>query len=126
MGRAVTPDPPPVRFHVGDQAMARIAARAARRVPGVVGLRPDLQQTLLGIAGSWTSAAPVPPELRSEGVAAAVHGDTAEVNVSVVTRLGHRCRDVASAVRRAVAEDVRATTGLEVTVRVTIADIALD
>ena len=119
-------DAPPVRFHVGDQALARIAARAARGVPGVVALRPDLQQTLLGIAGSWTATAPAPPELRSDGVVAAVQDGSAEVSVTVVTRLGHRCRDLAAAVRRAVADEVRATTGLPATVRVTIADIRLD
>lgn len=116
-------DVPPVRFHVGDQAVARIAARAARGVPGVVALRPDLQQTLLGIAGSWTSTEPVPPELRSDGVVAAVHDGTAEVGVTLVTRLGFRCRDLAAAVRDAVAAEVGATTGLTATVRVTIADV---
>jgi uncharacterized alkaline shock family protein YloU len=124
------PGVPAVRFHVGDQAVARIAARAARRVPGVVALRPDLQQTLLGIAGSWTTTAPVPPELATDGVVAAVHDRTgpatAEVSVTVVTRLGFRCRDLAAAVRDAVAVDVLATTGLPATVRVTVADIELD
>ncbi|TCK21019.1 Asp23/Gls24 family envelope stress response protein [Pseudonocardia endophytica] len=115
-----------VRFHVGDQAVARIAARAARRVPGVVALRADLQQTLLGIAGSWTSTAPVPPELTTDGVVAAVHGGAAEVGVTVVTRLGFRARDLAAAVRAAVADEVLATTGLPATVRVTVADIELD
>lgn len=127
MGRAVTGgrETNTVRFHVGDQAAARIAARAARRVPGVVALRADLQQTLLGIAGSWTAAAPVPPELRNDGVVAAVQDGSAEVSVTVLTRLGFRARDLAAAVRRAVADDVHATTGLSVTVRVTIADIEL-
>lgn len=125
MGRDVTAGPP-VRFHVGDQALARIAARAARRVPGVVALRPDLQQTLLGIAGSWTASAPAPPELRSDGVVAAVHGGVAEVSVTLVTRLGYHCRDLASAVRLAVVEDVLATTGLTATVGVTIAEIQLE
>lgn len=116
---------PAVRFHVGDRAVARIAARAARRVPGVVALRPDLQQTLLGIAGSWTAPGPVPPDLRSDGVVAAVHDGAAEVSVTIETRLGFRCRDLAAAVRRAVADELRATTGLPATVRVTIADVRL-
>lgn len=123
MGPVVNGDAPPVRFHVGDQAVARIAARAARGVPGVVALRADLQQTLLGIAGGWAATAPVSPELRSEGVVAAVRDGAAEVSVTLVTRLGFRCRDLAAAVRTAVADEVQATTGLSATVRVTIADI---
>ncbi len=72
------------------------------------------------------STAPVPPELRSDGVVAAVHGGTAEVSVTVVTRLGYRCRDLAVQVRRAVADEVLASTSLPAEVRVTIADIQLD
>lgn len=116
----------PVRYHVADVAVARIAARAARRVPGVVALRADLQQTLLRIAGSWTPTGPVPPELRTDGVVAAVHGGSAEVSITLVTRLGHHCRDLAAAVRETVSDEVRSTTGLPATVRVTIADIQLD
>lgn len=123
MGRVVSA---PVVYHVADLAVARIAARAARRVPGVVALRTDLQQTLLGIAGSWATPGPVPPELRTDGVVAAVHGASAEVSVTVVTRFGTRCRDLARAVRDAVAAEVTRTTGLPATVRVTIADIQLD
>ena len=124
MGRVVS-GAPPVRFHVGDRAVARIAARAARRVPGVVALRPDLQQALLGIAGSWTTPGAVHPDLRSDGVVAAVHDGSAEVSVTLEARLGFRCRDLAAAVRRAVADEVRATTGLAATVRVTVADVRL-
>ena len=114
---------PPVRYHVGDLAVARIAARRARAVPGVVSLRADLSQTLLGLAGTWLNPDPVPAELRAEGVSAAVHGDRADVRVTVVTEFGHNCRDLAALVRREVAAAVAAATGLEATVRVTIADI---
>lgn len=41
-----------VVVHVGDAVVARIAAERARRVPGVVALRADLGQALLGLAGS--------------------------------------------------------------------------
>jgi uncharacterized alkaline shock family protein YloU len=113
-----------VRVHVGDAVVARVAARSARGVPGVLALRADLAQTLLGLAGSVlrqdTGALP------AEGVSAAVHGDTAEVSVTVVTRLGHNCRDLAQAVQRTVAADVAGYTGLEVLVSVTVADVSLD
>jgi uncharacterized alkaline shock family protein YloU len=114
----------PVRMHVGDAVVARVAARHARAVPGVVALRADLAQALLGIAGavlsqdrSW---------LPADGVTAAVHGGHAEVQVTIVTRLGHNCRDLAHAVQREVAAGVRAYTGLDAVVTVTVADVLLD
>ena len=113
-----------VRMHVGDAVVARVAAHRARQVPGVVALRADLAQTLLGIAGtvlgqdrSW---------LPADGVTAAVHGDSAAVTVTIVTRLGHNCRDLAQAVQREVAVGVREYTGLDALVTVTVADVLLD
>ncbi|MBW0104877.1 Asp23/Gls24 family envelope stress response protein [Pseudonocardia sp. KRD291] len=116
---------PPVRYHVADLAVARIAARRARAVPSVVGLRADLSQTLLGLAGTWLNPDPVPPDLRAEGVTVAVHGDRADVRVTVVTELGPNCRELALTVQGEVARAVREATGLDATVQVTIADIEL-
>lgn len=118
------PGVPEVRVHVGDAVVARVAAQAARRVPGVAALRADLARTLLGIAGaalgqdrSW---------LPTDGVVAAVHGSSAEVAVTIVARPGHNCRDLAVAVQRDVTAEVAAYTGLEVQVAVTVADVLLD
>jgi uncharacterized alkaline shock family protein YloU len=115
---------PPVRVHVGDVVVARVAAHRARLVPGVVTLRPDLAQTLLGIAGAVLGQDR--SRLPADGVSATVHGRTAEVSVSIVTRLGYNCRDLAVAVQREVAAEVSAYTGLEVLVTVTVADVQLD
>ncbi|WP_219417673.1 Asp23/Gls24 family envelope stress response protein [Pseudonocardia nigra] len=115
---------PAVRVHVTDAVVARVAARSARGVPGVVALRTSLAQALLGIAGavlgqdqSW---------LPADGVSAAVDGTSAEVSVTIVTRLGHNCRDLAQALQRDVAAEVGAYTGLDIVVSVTIADVLLD
>lgn len=116
---------PTVRVHVGDAVVARVAARRARRVPGVVTLRADLAQALLGLADSVLGhdrAGAIP----ADGVQAAVHGGRAEVAVTLVTRLGYNCRDVAQAVQRAVGEEVRTYTGLDVVVCVTVAEVLLD
>jgi uncharacterized alkaline shock family protein YloU len=115
---------PDVRVHVGDAVVARVAARSARGVPGVVALRGDLPQTLLGVGRSVLGQEDGP--LPADGVGAAVDGDGATVSVTVVTRLGHNCRDLAQAVQRAVAADVAAYTGLDVLVTVTVADVLLD
>lgn len=115
-------EPPAVRVHIGDAVVARVAARRARRVPGVVALRADLAQALLGIAGSVLGDR---GRLSADGVSAVVHGDSAEVSVTIVTRLGHNCRDVAQAVQREVDAEVSAYTGLDVLVRVTVADVLL-
>jgi uncharacterized alkaline shock family protein YloU len=113
--------PPDVRMHVGDAVVARVAAHRARQVPGVVALRPDLGQSLLGFAGavlgqdrSW---------LPADGVTATVHDGCADVTVTIVTRLGHNCRDLAQTVQREVAAAVRDYTGLDVVVTVTVADV---
>ena len=44
---------PPLRVHVSDTAVARVAAHRARAVPGVLALQADLTRTVLGIAGTW-------------------------------------------------------------------------
>lgn len=118
------PGIPPVRVHVGDAVVARVAAARARRVPGVVALRADLAQALLGLAGTVLSTGR--DLLPTDGVHAAVHGDTAEVAITLATRLGHNCRDLCVEVQRAVAAEVAAYTGLEVTVSVTVAEVLLD
>ena len=120
----MTEPAPPVRLHVGDAVVARVAAHRARLVPGVVALRPDLAQTLIGIAGTVLGQDRSRPPL--QGVSATVHGRSAEVSITIVTRLGHNCRDLAVAVQREVAAEVSAYTGLDVVVRVTVADVLLD
>jgi uncharacterized alkaline shock family protein YloU len=111
-------------MHIADAVVARVAAYHARQVPGVVALRAGLADALLGIAGtvlgqdrSW---------LPDDGVTATVHGGSADVTVTIVTRLGHNCRDLAQAVQREVAAEVRAYTGLDTRVTVTVADVLLD
>ena len=111
-------------LHVGDRVVARVAGRAARAVPGVVALRPDLTQALLGIAGTAFGQERGP--LSADGASAVVEGGHAEVSLTVVARLGHNCRDLAAAVQRAVTAEVAAYTGLDVLVRVTIADVLIE
>lgn len=110
-----------VVFHVGDALVARVAAERAAAVPGVAGLRGDLAGTLLGLAGSALGRRPPTP-----GVVARVDGRQAAVEVNVVTRIGHNCRDLAQAVQREVAAAVRSRTGLETLVRVTVVEVLLD
>lgn len=115
---------PAVRLRIGEAAVARIAGWHAARVPGVWGLRADLRQVLLGVAGDVLgtdrSRRPV------DGVQAQVAEDTATVAVTVVTTVGHNCRDLAAAVARAVRTGVEQATGLTTTVSVTVADVLLD
>ncbi|MGE0844501.1 MAG: Asp23/Gls24 family envelope stress response protein [Candidatus Nanopelagicales bacterium] len=113
-------DEPETTYRPGDALVARVAAEAAAGVPGVVALRTDLAGTLLGLAGQvlGTTRAPV--------VGARVDGRQAEVTLSVVTRLGFNCRDLARAVQREVAEAVRAYTGLDTLVRVTVVEVLID
>ncbi|MFC4942299.1 Asp23/Gls24 family envelope stress response protein [Pseudonocardia sp. GCM10023141] len=111
-------------LHVGETAVARIAGLAARRVPGVVALPANIGQALLGMAGTFFGTDRLRPP--TDGVRAEVDGTTATVTVSVVTQLGHNCRDLAQAVQREVAAEVAAVTGLEAIVTVTVTDVLLD
>ncbi|GAA4676065.1 hypothetical protein GCM10023215_05180 [Pseudonocardia yuanmonensis] len=120
------PELPPVRLTVGDAVVARIAAAAAREVPGVVALLPALAQTLLGLAGSLLGDRSAGDALSAAGASAAVRGRRAEVSLTLVTTLGHNARDLCTAVQRAVADRVRADTGLDALVTVTVADVLLD
>ncbi|MHA6795885.1 Asp23/Gls24 family envelope stress response protein [Pseudonocardia bannensis] len=113
-----------VRFHVGNAVVARVAAQCAHQVPGVLGLRADLAHALLGLAGSVLGPDLVQPA--TDGVTATVHGDRAEIALTVVTRIGVNCRDLARAVQQEVAAAVTAYTGLAVVVQVTIAEVRLD
>ena len=114
--------PVEVRLHVAEAAVASIAAAEALRVPGVVGLRPDLARALLGMAGSTLGRTRSAPD----GVDATVTGESADVTVTIATRLGYNCRDLAAAVQRAVAFAVAEQTGLTVRVTVTVAAVSVD
>lgn len=120
----MNPAVPPVHVRVSDAVVARVAARCAGRVPGVVELHADLAQALLGIAdsvlGSDASSLLLPA-----GVAATVDGRSAQVSITVVTRLGQNCRELAEAVQRAVVAELRAYAGIEAVVTVTVAEILL-
>lgn len=115
----------PTTVSVSDLAVARVAARRVRRVPGVAVLMGDVAQTLLGLAADWLPRDPVPEELRVRGLVASVHGHGAEIRVTVGVRFGTNCAELAERVRREVAEEVATVCGLDARVRVTVADIAL-
>ena len=126
-----------VRLHVSDLAVARVAARRARAVPGVTTLVGDLQQTLLGLAADWLPRDPVPAELDTRGVVARVHSGAGvhsaagaqdgevDVRVSVGVRFGTPCAELAARVQEEVTAELAAVTGLTARVRVTIAHIDL-
>ncbi|MEJ8279044.1 Asp23/Gls24 family envelope stress response protein [Pseudonocardia spirodelae] len=115
----------PTTVTVSDLAVARVAARRARAVPGVAVLMGDVTQTLLGLAADWLPRDPVPEELRLHGLVASVQDGRAEIRVTVGVRFGVQCAELAEQVRREVAEEVARVCGLPARVRVTVADIVL-
>ena len=112
---------PPVRIRISDTAVARVAAHWAQGRSGVLALPAGLGRTVLGFAGSVPDAQTLPA-----GASATVRDGSVEVALTLVTRLGHNCRDLAQAVQREVAAEVRAYTGLSAVVSVTIAEIVTD
>jgi uncharacterized alkaline shock family protein YloU len=115
---------PPVRVRVSEALVARLAAHHALEVPGVLALRAELGRALLAATGS--ALAGTTPRTSSSGAIATVKDGRATVAITVVTRLGHNCRDLARAVQLATATAVAGYTGLEVTVAVTVAEVVLD
>jgi uncharacterized alkaline shock family protein YloU len=116
--------PPPVQIRISDTLVARVAAQCALRTPGVVALHADLGQALLGIVGSVLGPDTMQPP--PAGASADVGNGTVAVRVTVATRIGHNCRDLAQALQRDVGAEVAAYTGLAPVVTVTIAEILLD
>lgn len=114
--------PVEVRLHIAEAAVASIAAAEALRVPGVVALRPDLARALIGTAASVLGR----NSSASDGVDATVIGGDADVTVTIATRLGYNCRDLAAAVQRAVTFAVAEQTGLATRVTVTVAAVSVD
>jgi uncharacterized alkaline shock family protein YloU len=117
-------DDPAVRIRVSEAVVARLAAHHALQVPGVLALQADLGRTLLAAAGSVFGSV-ARPAARA-GTSATVADGRAVVAVTVVTRLGHNCRDLAQAVQQSTATAVASYTGLQVTVAVTVAEVILD
>jgi uncharacterized alkaline shock family protein YloU len=120
----VTGPVPPVRVHVSDTAVARVAAHRALAVPGVLALQADLGQAMPAVAGSRLGSEVRRPH--PAGAVAEVGDGTVAVALTVVTGLGHNCRELAQQVQRAVAAEIAGYTGLAATVTVTIAEIVLD
>lgn len=122
---ATTPDgaPTPPHLHVSDTVVARVAAYHACRVPGVLRLRPDLAQTMVGIATRLLRPRDGEHRIPIDGVTAAVEDGHAEIGIALVTRWGANCRNIAEQVQYQVAEQVRSYTGLPATVSITITDV---
>lgn len=115
--------PGPVTVQIADMVVARVAARRALAVPGVVALQADIGKAVLGMAGSMLGPmAQRPPA----GASAEVRDGAVTVRLTVVTRLGYNCRDLAHAVQVDVADDVARYTGMRTVVTVTVADVLLE
>lgn len=115
--------PAQFRLQVSDTVVARVAAYHACRVPGVLRLRPNLAQSMTGIAGRLLASRDSEYRIPTDGVTAVVDGGRAEISVSVITRWGCNCRDLAEQIQRQVAGQVLSYTGLAATVSVTITDV---
>jgi len=112
-----------VGLHVADTAVARIAAARAQSVPGVVTMRGGLGHAVRGAADS---ALRRQQSLPPEGARATVSDGEAEVSLTIVTRIGRPCREVAEAVQHAVRAELAEQAGIEAAVHVTVADVLLD
>jgi uncharacterized alkaline shock family protein YloU len=122
MPSSATPPLQP-QLHISDTVLARVAAYHACRVPGVRRLRPDLAQSMASIATKLFPPRDDEDRISIDGVTATVEDGRAEISLTLVTRWGRNCRDIAEQVQDQVAEQVRSYTGLPATVSVTITAI---
>jgi uncharacterized alkaline shock family protein YloU len=116
----------PPRLHVSDTVVARVAAYHACRVPGVLRLRPNLAQSMASIATRLFPPRDGEHRIPTDGVTAVVEDGHAEINITLITRWGHNCRDIAEQLQDQVAEEVHSYTGLPATVTITITDVSYD
>jgi uncharacterized alkaline shock family protein YloU len=115
--------PTHLELHVSGTVVARVAAYYACQMPGVVRLRPDLAQTMASIATRLFPPRDGEYRIPTDGVTAVVEDGRAEISITLVSRWGRNCRDIAEQVQDEVAEQVRSYTGLTATVSVTITDV---
>ncbi len=113
-------------MHISDTVVARVAAYHACRVPGVRRLRPDLAQSMAGIATRLFPPREGEHRIPTDGVTAVVEDGRAEISITLVAQWGRNCRDLAEQVQDQVAEHVHSYTGLPATVSVTITDVDHD
>lgn len=118
--------PTPVQLHVSDTVVARVAAYHACQVPGVLRLRPSLAQSMASIATRLFPPRDGDHRIPTDGATAVVEDGHAEINITVITRWGHNCRDIAEHIQGQVAEEVHSYTGLPATVTITITDVSYD
>ena len=118
--------PTPPQLHVSDTVVARVAAYHACRVPGVLRLRPNLAQSMASIATRLFPPRDGEHRIPTDGVTAVIEDGHAEINITLITRWGHNCRDIAEQVQGQVAQEVHSYTGLPATVTITITDVSYD
>jgi uncharacterized alkaline shock family protein YloU len=113
------------RTKIADAVVAKIAALAAREIPGVHGLGQGLSRTLGAPLRSRMPGGEQPAE--PQGVSVEVGETQCAIDVDLVTFYGQSIVEVAGAVRRNVISRVERMTGLEVTeVNITIDDLHVE
>ncbi|HKE99447.1 MAG TPA: Asp23/Gls24 family envelope stress response protein [Actinomycetes bacterium] len=113
------------RTKIADAVVAKIAALAAREIPGVHSLGQGLARTLGAPLRARPAGGEQPAEAR--GVSVEVGESQCAVDIDLVTFYGQSIVEVAGAVRRNVVARIESMTGLEVTeVNITIDDLHVE
>ncbi|WP_104180502.1 Asp23/Gls24 family envelope stress response protein [Arthrobacter sp. B0490] len=116
----VLPDAPAGRTVIGDPAAVKIAAIAARSVPGVHALGPGAGRALGAIRDAVGASEP------SHGVKVEVGQTQIAVDISLIAEYGYALHALADAVRGAVYDALTDMVGLEVIeVNVEVLDVHL-
>jgi uncharacterized alkaline shock family protein YloU len=104
---------------IADSVVAKIAHQACRNVEGVHAMGGATSRALSSLASSVRGG-----ESRTQGVSVDVHGDVADIDITIVVEYGVNIKAVGEACRAAVQEKVEGVTGLKVrAVNVIVSDI---
>ncbi|MFF3448506.1 Asp23/Gls24 family envelope stress response protein [Streptomyces sp. NPDC002667] len=110
------------RTTIADAVVAKIAAAAAREVPGIHGLGTGMTRAL----GSVRDRVPAGRPGQTRGVSVEVGERQTAVDIDVVVEYGYPIRDVTAEMRTSVVTAVERMTGLEVVeVNVAVGDVHL-
>ena len=123
-------DSPAVPGRIDRDRLARVAATAARAVPGVRRLQPDLKhlvgraarELFAGLAAAGESGLAAPDDTYPTGIDVDRTPDGIDVTLRVVTGTSPAPHQVALDVLQSVA-DALAATGLAARVRVVVVDV---
>jgi uncharacterized alkaline shock family protein YloU len=116
-----TPEPG-IEVRIGEPVITTVAGHYARKVPGVAALRPKLIHGMLSLAGRLAHGQATEP-WSAAGIQTTTDGQNTQIEITLSSRSGYNCRELAETIQHQVRTRIATLTGLAATVGITITDI---